>query len=109
VTYARLSLWICNRNRNLQHAIADGQSNFQAAPSTTRTSLPLESVTYGFWIEPKVICAPDCALTPDGVSTYSTGSGNTGSVVTKCMVATGVCFGWNRWKEAVQFARGVIE
>ena len=30
MTYARLSLWICNRNRNLQHAIADRQSNFQA-------------------------------------------------------------------------------
>jgi hypothetical protein len=33
------------------------------APSTTRTSLHLESITCGFWIEPKVICAPDCALT----------------------------------------------
>ena len=28
------------------------------APSTTRTSLRLESITYGFKIEPKVICAP---------------------------------------------------
>jgi hypothetical protein len=30
VTRTRLSLWICNSNRNLQHAIADRQSNFQA-------------------------------------------------------------------------------
>jgi hypothetical protein len=33
------------------------------AQSTTLTSLRLESITYGLWIEPKVICAPDCALT----------------------------------------------
>ena len=26
------------------------------APSTTRPSLRLEAITYGFWIEPKVIC-----------------------------------------------------
>jgi hypothetical protein len=30
VTWSRLSRWICNRNRNLQHAVADRQSNFQA-------------------------------------------------------------------------------
>jgi len=30
VTSARLTLWICNGNRNLQHAVADRQSNFQA-------------------------------------------------------------------------------
>ena len=33
------------------------------AQSTTLTSLRLESITYGLRIEPKVICAPDCALT----------------------------------------------
>jgi hypothetical protein len=30
VTRTLLTLWICNVNRNLQHAIADRQSNFQA-------------------------------------------------------------------------------
>jgi hypothetical protein len=30
VTFEGLSLWIRNSNRNLQHAIADRQSNFQA-------------------------------------------------------------------------------
>jgi hypothetical protein len=30
VTGARLSGWICNGNRNPQHAVADRQSNFQA-------------------------------------------------------------------------------
>jgi len=30
VTRRLLTLWICNGNRNLQHAVADRQSNFQA-------------------------------------------------------------------------------
>ena len=63
VCAAKLSLWICNGNRNLQHAITDRESNFQAcsfirlrsrarsarAPprrrTTTRTSLRLDSTT----------------------------------------------------------------
>jgi len=30
VTRAQLTLWIGNSNRNLQHAVADRQGNFQA-------------------------------------------------------------------------------
>jgi len=42
---------VCVRVR--EHARPESIS--KRAPSTTRTSLPLKSITSGLWIEPKVI------------------------------------------------------
>jgi hypothetical protein len=49
-----LTLWIRNRNRNLQHAIADRQSNFQACSFNHSDISPsLESGVYGRWAQPE--------------------------------------------------------
>jgi hypothetical protein len=42
VTCCRRSGWICNGNRNLQHAVADRQSNFQVRSFSHLEISPVE-------------------------------------------------------------------